>query len=52
MTSYIIKGREGNLKLSFRQKNNARKMRNRITMLIKEVNIGFLAYLGSINFIR
>ena len=28
------------------------KKKIRITIFIKEVNIGFLAYLGSINFIR
>ena len=49
MKSYIITGREGNLKLTEKQ---CKKIRNRIVIFIKEVNVGFLPNLGSINLIR
>ena len=52
MTSYIMERREGNLKLSYRTETMQGKIGNWITIIIKEVNKGFLAYLGYINFIR
>ena len=48
MTSYIMGGMEGNLKTKTKQE----KVRNRITIFVKKVNRGFLAYLGHIIFIR